>query len=132
MTAREIVNSLNRVGVELVARGTRIWFRPAKLVTGEMRDALKRQKTEVLDYLRSKQIGNRTESTAEHEFVESAQSEVCSTGRPEIRRPKSVCRKCESRDVVRIEIHAGKSTRCDCARCGAFVCFDRWYGRSDN
>jgi hypothetical protein len=42
-------------------------------------------------------------------------------------RPKPVCR-CGSNAWLDVAIHDGRSTRRDCARCGRFIDFSRWYG----
>jgi len=38
------------------------------------------------------------------------------------------CRHCPSREFIDVPIHAGASVRRDCAECGRFVAFVRWYG----
>lgn len=53
--------------------------------------------------------------------------------RLETRRPvptaqtQPVCR-CGSTTCLEVAIHDGQSTRRDCARCGRFIDFSRWYG----
>ncbi|MGD9722623.1 MAG: hypothetical protein AB7O59_14930 [Pirellulales bacterium] len=42
---------------------------------------------------------------------------------------KAVCR-CGSATWLDVPIHDGQSTRRDCARCGRFIDFSRWYGQS--
>lgn len=39
-----------------------------------------------------------------------------------------VCRWHPTSGIVDVEIHNGRSTRRDCAECGKFVAFTRWYG----
>ncbi|MGD9721416.1 MAG: hypothetical protein AB7O59_09425 [Pirellulales bacterium] len=41
---------------------------------------------------------------------------------------KLICR-CGSTTWLDVPIHDGQSTRRDCARCGRFIDFSRWYGR---
>lgn len=40
---------------------------------------------------------------------------------------KPICR-CGSATWLDVPIHEGQSTRRDCARCGRFIDFSRWYG----
>ena len=42
---------------------------------------------------------------------------------------KAVCR-CGSTKSRDIPIHGGQSTRRECAKCGRFVCFAQWHGKS--
>jgi hypothetical protein len=37
------------------------------------------------------------------------------------------CRNCESQVALDVDIHNGRSTRRDCAGCGKFIEFSRWY-----
>ena len=37
---------------------------------------------------------------------------------------------CGSTELVGVSIHAGRSVRLDCAKCGRFVEFPVWYGNS--
>ena len=40
----------------------------------------------------------------------------------------SRCHRCGSSKYVDVSIHGGRSVRRDCARCGRFVTFPKWYG----
>lgn len=40
------------------------------------------------------------------------------------------CPRCGSKEFRDVSIHNGKSIRQDCAACGAFVKFVRWYGKA--
>jgi len=53
MTATEILSELHRRGVELIAAGDRLRFRPKEAVTPELVTTLARHKTEILAALKS-------------------------------------------------------------------------------
>jgi hypothetical protein len=43
--------------------------------------------------------------------------------------PLVACDRCGFDEFVDVPIHEGRSTRCDCARCGLTLGFPIWYGR---
>jgi hypothetical protein len=47
------------------------------------------------------------------------------------KRPDAVCR-CGSTKWRDVPIHGGRSIRRDCARCGRFIAFPLWYGRTED
>jgi len=40
-----------------------------------------------------------------------------------------ICHRCGSRKFIDVPIHGGRSSRRDCAKCDAFICFVRWCGQ---
>lgn len=81
---------------------------PQDVLTPELVDELRSYKVELLAHLRPK---GRLET---RRAVPNAQA-------------KPVCR-CGSATWLDVSIHDGRSNRRDCARCGRFIDFSRWYG----
>lgn len=80
---------------------------PAGVLTPGLMEHLRAQKAELIAHLQS--IGrHRTHRAA-----------LASAARP-------ICR-CGSTTWREVAIHDGQSTRRDCARCGRFIDFSRWY-----
>lgn len=40
-----------------------------------------------------------------------------------------VCKRCDSAEYMDVSIHDGRSLRRDCATCGRFLYFSKWYGQ---
>jgi hypothetical protein len=81
---------------------------PQDVLTLELLDQLRIHKVQLLAHLRPK---GRLET---RRAMPTAQA-------------KPVCR-CGSTTWLDVAIHDGQSTRRDCARCGRFIDFSRWYG----
>ena len=81
---------------------------PQAVLTPELLERLRTHKAELVAQLRPKCRG-----------------EPRGAARTTAARP--ICR-CGSTTWVDVPIHDGQSTRRDCARCGRFVDFSRWYG----
>lgn len=78
---------------------------PQDVLTPELIERLRTHKTDLIAHLRPKAPG-RAMPTA---------------------RAKPICR-CGSTTWLDVAIHDGQSTRRDCAGCGRFIDFSRWYG----
>lgn len=81
---------------------------PQGMLTPELLEQLKVQKAALLAHLQPRRL---------HEARHATPAPVA----------KPVCR-CGSTTWVDVAIHDGQSTRRDCARCGRFIDFSRWYG----
>ena len=107
MTAADLISDLHNRGVELVAEGDKLRFRPADRLTSTDLVHLRHHKPEILRRLRLEAI-NR--------FADL--------------RPTTACDRCGSTDFVDVPIHGGRSIRRDCERCDHFKGWSMWYGRT--
>ena len=98
VSAAELMANLARLGIRLEADANRLLYWPRSAVTPDLAERVKAHKGELLAILRPS--------------VE-AQSITCAR-----------CRSVEFRDTP---IHGGHSVRRDCARCGRFIDFPKWY-----
>ncbi len=78
---------------------------PAGVLTPDLMERLRAQKAELIAHLQPRRLHHQTVPAP-------------------IARP--VCR-CGSTTWHEVAIHDGQSTRRDCARCGRFIDFSRWY-----
>lgn len=110
-TANEILTDLECLGVSLRADGDNLHFAPSALVSFSMRQQLRERKPELLAAL--------SESSAPIPAFNDPPD------------PNASCR-CGATTWIDATIHKGQSTRRDCARCGRFIAFVKWYGKECN
>ena len=114
MTAAELLSELTRLGIEVVASGDRLRYRPRSAVAPDLAAKLKMHKPELLALLRP----------PPEVAPILAQSGTDAPG--PLRKPVCRCGSTRWRDVP---IHNGKSVRRDCGKCGRFIEFPVWYGK---
>lgn len=121
MSARELLLDLDRLGIRLEAEGERLRFHPRSALTTDLLDRLKAHKAELLAMLHPEPSPPAKPVSNPHRPVQTLQQ------------LKPICR-CGSttwRDVVLCHApHNGTTTRRDCGRCGRFLDFPIWYGKS--
>ncbi len=72
------------------------------------------------------------------DFADSELQDLIRAFKPEIVKHlrhanrNTVCEKCGTGETVEVPIHAGRSIRLDCARCGRFMRFGTWYGKTNS
>ncbi len=136
MTPPEIVAMLAVRGITLRADGDIITARVHRgTMTDEIRALIREHKPALLDYLRAP-AGWRTDVTPDGPIY--SRCDAAETGpvwpepprQRETRKPRQPdeCPHCRGRRRNHVPIHEGESTRSDCADCGCFVEFIRWYG----
>jgi hypothetical protein len=108
MSAAQLLADLARLNVRLEVHGDRLRFHPRSAMTPELLDLMKAHKAELLVLLRPKR------------------RDVAPRAAPPTQ-ARPICR-CGSTTWVDVPIHYGQSARRDCAACGRFIDFSRWYG----
>jgi len=131
MLAHEIIDHLRGRGVVLAARGDKLRFHPAHAVGEQLRATLETHKREILAELRRRTLA-KLESDIQAELQREALAVESSPVAPVnggdlTRTAQPVCR-CGSSTWRDTLIHAGQSSRRDCAECWRFVGFPVWYG----
>jgi hypothetical protein len=111
MSAAELLSDLGRLGIRLEADGERLWYCPRSALTPELLGRLKAHKAELLAMLRP---------------APTVEPRPMPTAKPTA---KPVCR-CGSAAWRDVPIHNGQSVRRDCSRCGRFIDFPVWYGKT--
>ena len=96
-----LIAELQRQGVTLEVVGDRLRYSPVDAVTSRQLDELRRLKGAVVSKITARDFS------------------VGRTSCPH-------CRRGQFRDIP---VHAGRSIRRDCARCGRFIVFPVWYGK---
>lgn len=114
MSATELVLDLGRLGIRLEADGERLRYYPQSTLTPDLLDRLKAHKADLLAALRP---------TPKSAALSKPPSEAPS------KPTKAACR-CVSEAWRDVPIHDGQSIRRDCGRCGRFIAFTVWYGKT--
>lgn len=65
---------------------------------------------------------------ASHELSSKVSDDVSGGTTNELTLGAETCRRCGETEYRDVDIHDGRSTRRDCAKCGLFIRFIRWYG----
>jgi hypothetical protein len=123
--ASDLLADLTQRGIELVAEGDRLRYRPRSAVTPELAQRLRTHKAELLAIL------GHAEGAGGDDLAERARRLRHASGLPPWGgglRPGE-CPRCRSTAFRDVPIHNGQSLRRDCAGCGRFITFVVWYGR---
>jgi hypothetical protein len=113
MNAAKLLLDLSRLGIRLEAHGDRLRYFPRSALTPDLLGRLKTHKAELLALLRP------TPEVVKPDPKESAQAKAV----------KPACR-CGSTTWRDVPIHDRQSVRRDCGRCGRFIEFPIWYGKT--
>ncbi len=158
MSVTELMIDLRECGIQLEARGDRLGYSPKAAMTPELAERVKSHKPTLLAILTADDVPAAVLWQAALDLLEGDpefppemlmgcrrasvrwESErpagdcVIEPAEGEIDPEALQCEKCGSTDFRDTLIHEGRSTRRDCARCGRFIDFPRWYenGRTES
>lgn len=137
MNAFQIVDRLERCGITLQARDGKLRFFPPTQLTPDLLGQLKAHKAEILDLLRFQPVGSiddcpRWDDLKPFPVYDAPLPGLHSPIVPREPLPPNTCDRCKGTEYRDTTIHDGQSLRRDCVRCGRFISFPRWYGKSAN
>jgi hypothetical protein len=139
VNAVQLLADLDRLGILLEAYNDRLRYSPRSALTPDLLNRLKAHKGELLAILRDGAGGTGAKPKAKN-CSDDTSGELIDKDDPFGPRrriedqvglgdakPEPACR-CGSTEWRHVLIHDRQSTRRDCARCGKFLRFTRWYG----
>jgi hypothetical protein len=151
MTTATLLSDLTARGVEFCAQGDKLRFRPVDLLTDVELMDVRGFKAEIINLLNrgATPVPDLPATAASYPPLDPADPR--SWGPPPLRRltglcvpireeeriqphrhrrVDQVCPRCRSTEHTDVPIHAGRSTRRDCRKCGKFLGFPVWIGRA--
>jgi hypothetical protein len=138
MSASALLADLGRCGIRLEANGGRLRYFPRSALTPDLLNRLTTHKADLLSILRAPALPKAAQATRRS----TVESHIESTMRPVVsvleRFPIFANRgeasgfrcRCGGTTSCDLPIHEGQSVRRDCGRCGRFLDFPVWYGKS--
>ena len=141
MSATDLLNDLARRNIRLEAAGNRLRFYPRSAVTAELAEQMKAQKAELIALLESK---GKEPSASSLDWLDTVEIvpygaladwfeslPTLDSGADLSPKADSTpgCPRCGCQRTRDFPIHAGQSTRRECARCRRFVSFPIWNGK---
>ena len=121
MTAVALMHDLARLGIRLEAHSGKLRYHPRSQVPAELAGRMRVHRSELMEILRAEApVDEMPDGHLAHDLRDLHGGVL--HGQHEL----TVCR-CGSDRYRDVPIHAGQSVRRDCARCGRFLDFPKWY-----
>lgn len=154
MSLTDLMIDLAARGIQLEARGDRLRYSPKTAMTPELNARVKTHKSALLAILSandvpaaalwhaaldhmeaseafpSEQLAACRRASVEWESEPPTGDDITELAGTASNRQVLRCDRCRSTDYRDTLIHEGRSTRLDCAQCGRFIAFPKWYEKN--